>query len=72
MKGINDYGKEQTYMFLAPKKGLVVEDTFQKKVVDALGLPDAFSPIFDPLIACMYIPFFLVAGYTIPFVRQPA
>ena len=51
-------------MFLSAKSGAKVEDTFQYKVCTTLGLPESFSPLFDPLIACTtYIPFFLVVVY---------
>ena len=54
VKGINDYGKEQTYMFLGPKKDAAVEKNAAEEALGEWGFLASpyFIALFTPLVLC--------------------
>ena len=62
VKGINDYGKEQTYMYLGAKDNSEDGDSFLSKPIIDLG---AYSFILKPYFIALFTPFALCVAYLV-------
>uniref|UniRef100_A0A7S4MK90 Uncharacterized protein n=1 Tax=Prymnesium polylepis TaxID=72548 RepID=A0A7S4MK90_9EUKA len=69
VKSINDYGKEQTYMFLGAKEGATDWEEFGgvNPVAAALGIDGtAFEFLVAPYFIALFTPFLLCTAYLLP------
>ena len=64
VKGINDYGKEQTYMYLGPKDNTEDGDSaLSRPILDIL--PEGWNVVLKPYFILLFTPFVLAILATV-------